>query len=57
MKTMETKKLDLKFQIQSAWKKIESTKSSINSLEVSVESNLMAVEGVSKEGSEAQERH
>ena len=25
MKTMETKKLDLKFQIQSAWKKIEST--------------------------------
>ena len=50
MKTMETKKLDLKFQIQSAWKKIESTKSSINSLEVSVESNLMAVEGVSKEG-------
>ena len=29
--------------------KIESTKSSIGSLELSVESNLMAVEGVSKE--------
>ena len=49
MKSMETKKLDLTFQIQSAWKKIESTKSSIISLELSVESNLMAVEGVSKE--------
>ena len=49
MKSMETKKLDLTFQIQSAWKKIESTKSSITSLELSVESNLMAVEGVSKE--------
>ena len=49
MKSMETKKLDLIFQIQSAWKKIESTKSSITSLEASVESNLMAVEGVSKE--------
>ena len=49
MKSMETKKLDLIFQIQSAWKKIESTKSSITSLQVSVESNLMAVEGVSKE--------
>ena len=48
-KSMETKKLDLTFQIQSAWKKIESTKSSITSLQVSVESNLMAVEGVSKE--------
>ena len=49
MKAMETKKLDLVFQIQSAWKKIESTKSSITSLELSVESNLMAVDGVSKE--------
>ena len=49
MKSMETKKLDLTFQIQSTWKKIESTKSSIVSLELSVESNLMAVEGVSKE--------
>ena len=49
MKSTETKKLDLTFQIQSAWKKIESTKSSITSLELSVESNLMAVEGVSKE--------
>ncbi len=49
MKAMEAKKLDLVFQIQSAWKKIESTKSSITSLELSVESNLMAVDGVSKE--------
>lgn len=49
MKAMETKKLDLVFEIQSAWKKIESTRSSIASLEISVESNLMAVEGVSKE--------
>lgn len=48
-KTMETKKLDLIFQIQSAWKKIESTRVGISSLELSVESNLMAVEGVTKE--------
>ena len=37
------------FQIQSTWKKIESTKSSIGSLKLSVESNIMAVEGVTKE--------
>ena len=43
---METKKLDLKFQIQSAWKKIESTKS--HELFGSFcRANLMAVEGVS----------
>ena len=48
-KTLESKKLDLVFQIQSTWKKIESTKSSIGSLELSVESNIMAVEGVTKE--------
>ncbi len=48
-KTLESKKLDLIFQIQSTWKKIESTKSSIGSLELSVESNVMAVEGVTKE--------
>ena len=48
-KTLESKKLDLVFQIQSTWKKIESTKSSIGSLELSVESNVMAVEGVTKE--------
>jgi TolC family type I secretion outer membrane protein len=48
-KTLESKKLDLIFQIQSTWKKIESTKSSIGSLELSVESNIMAVEGVTKE--------
>ncbi len=49
IKSLETKKLDLTFQIKSSWKKIESTKSSIDSLGVSVESNLMAVEGVTKE--------
>jgi len=48
-KTLESKKLDLVFQIQSTWKKIESTKSSIGSLKLSVESNIMAVEGVTKE--------
>ena len=48
-KTLESKKLDLIFQIKSTWKKIESTKSSIGSLELSVESNIMAVEGVTKE--------
>ena len=46
---MNRKKLDITFQVQSSWKKIESTKSSIGSLELSVESNLMAVEGVTKE--------
>ena len=46
---MESKRLDLVFQIQSSWKKIESTRSSIGSLELSVESNAMAVEGVTKE--------
>ena len=49
IKAIESKKLDLTFQIQSAWKKIESTKSSINSLEISVDSNIIAVEGVTKE--------
>lgn len=49
LKSMESKKLDLKFQIQSAWKKIESTQSSIKSLEMSVDSNEVAVEGVTKE--------
>ena len=49
LKSMESKKLDLLFQIKSAWKKIESTKSSIDSLRLSVESNLMAVEGVTQE--------
>ena len=49
LKSLESKKLDLMFKIQSAWKKIESTKSSIGSLELSVESNVMAVEGVTKE--------
>ena len=35
--------------IKSSWKKIESTKASIQSLEISVDSNEMAVEGVSRE--------
>ena len=48
-KSLESKKLDLTFQVQSSWKKIESTNSSIGSLELSVESNLMAVDGVAKE--------
>ena len=49
LKSLESKKLDIMFKIQTAWKKIESTKSSIGSLELSVESNEMAVEGVTKE--------
>ena len=49
IKSIESKKLDLTFQIKSSWKKIESTKSSIESLGISVDSNLMAVEGVTKE--------
>ena len=49
LKSLESKKLDIMFKIQSAWKRIESTKSSIGSLELSVESNVMAVEGVTKE--------
>ena len=49
IKSLETKNLDLDFQIKSFWKKIESTKSSINSLEISVESNLIAVDGITKE--------
>ena len=36
VKAIESKKLDLTFQIQSSWKKIESTKSSIDSLNLSV---------------------
>ncbi len=48
-KSLESKKINLKHEIQSAWKKIESLKSSIKSLEVSVESNIVALEGVAKE--------
>ena len=51
IKSLDTKKLDLTFQIKSSWKKIESSKSSIESLGVSVESNLMALDGVTKEAS------
>ncbi len=49
VKSIESKKLDLTHSIQSAWKKIESTKSSIKSLEISVDSNIIAVEGVTTE--------
>ena len=49
LKAIESKRLELVHQIRSSWKKILSTKASIESLEVSVDSNLMAVEGVSRE--------
>ena len=49
LKAIETKRLELVHQIRSSWKKIESTKASIESLEISVDSNIMAVEGVSRE--------
>ena len=45
----ESKKLNLVHEVKSAWKRIKSSKSSIKSLEISVESNLVALEGVSKE--------
>ena len=45
----ESKKLNLAHEVKSAWKRIKSSKSSIKSLEISVESNLVALEGVSKE--------
>ena len=45
----ESKKLNLTHEVKSAWKRIKSSKSSIESLEISVESNLVALEGVSKE--------
>ena len=46
LKAIESKKLELTHLINSSWKKIESTKASIQSLEISVDSNEMAVEGV-----------
>ena len=46
---IESKKINLKHEVNSAWKKIESLKSSIKALESSVESNLVAFEGVEKE--------
>lgn len=49
LKQIESKRLELTHQIKSSWKKISSTKASIESLEISVDSNLMAVEGVSRE--------
>ena len=49
IKAIETKRLELTHQIKSSWKKISSTKASIESLEISVDSNIMAVEGVSRE--------
>ena len=49
LKAIESKRLELTHQIKSSWKKISSTKASIESLEISVDSNIMAVEGVSRE--------
>ncbi len=46
---IESKKINLQHQVKSAWKKIESLKSSIKALEASVESNLVAFEGVEQE--------
>ena len=43
------KKITLKHEIRSSWKKIQSLMSSIQSLEKSVESNLVALDGVTKE--------
>ena len=48
-RNIESKKINLKHEVNSAWKKIESLKSSIKALESSVESNLVAFEGVEKE--------
>ena len=46
---IESKKINLQHEVKSAWKKIESLKSSIKALEASVESNLVAFEGVEQE--------
>ena len=48
-KKIESKKINLQHEVKSAWKKIESLKSSIKALEASVESNLVAFEGVEQE--------
>lgn len=48
-RNIESKKINLQHEVNSAWKKIESLKSSIKALESSVESNLVAFEGVEKE--------
>lgn len=47
--SMKTEEIDLVHNVKSNWKKIQSLLSSIKSLEVSVESNLVALDGVSKE--------
>ena len=46
---VQSKKINLIHEVKSSWKKMESLKSSILSLEASVESNQVALEGVSKE--------
>ena len=48
-KSLESKKINLKHEVQSSWKKIQSLKSSIDALKLSVESNEVALDGVSKE--------
>lgn len=45
----QSKKINLIHEVRSSWKKMESLKSSILSLEASVESNLVALDGVTKE--------
>ena len=49
LKSIESKKINLKHEVKSSWKKIQSLKSSIKALEQSVESNEVALEGVIKE--------
>ena len=49
LKSIESKKINLKHEVKSSWKKIQSLKSSIDALELSVESNEVALEGVVKE--------
>ena len=46
---VQSKKINLIHEVKSSWKKMESLKSSILSLEVSVESNQVALDGVTKE--------
>ena len=46
---LNSKKINLIHEVKSSWKKIQSSISSIKSLESSVESNLVALDGVTKE--------
>ena len=46
---LNSEKIDLKHEVRSTWKRIQSLKSSIKSLEKSVEFKLVALDGVTKE--------